>query len=297
MQNIEDIKERIRRIQKKKYLPLYGDLQFKYIFGSTKHINFTIKLLESIFRKESFEGSKIYKEIKLTYEVVESKKFETDVIVELLDGSLINLEMQKILGRDAEIKNTLYVTKLFGSILKRGEKYKSTKKVAQLELIKENRQHSTKSMINYYHISNDADGDDKILPELFEIITVDIEKGKDKDYNKSVDEELERIIGLIKAETLEESLEICGSRIEMLEVLEDLVMFNNNEYVQDYSRQQALIESEKETAVEEAEERGRNLGRAEGKLEIAKEMLKNNEPIEKIIAYTGLTKEQIESLK
>jgi len=35
----------------------------------------------------------------------------------------------------------------------------------------------------------------------------------------------------------------------------------------------------------------------EGKLEVAKEMLKNDEPLEKIIKYTGLTKEHIEQIK
>lgn len=38
-------------------------------------------------------------------------------------------------------------------------------------------------------------------------------------------------------------------------------------------------------------------GVEEGKIEVAIEMLKDNEPIEKIIKYTGLTKEQIEQIK
>jgi hypothetical protein len=37
--------------------------------------------------------------------------------------------------------------------------------------------------------------------------------------------------------------------------------------------------------------------REEGKIEVAKEMLKDNESIEKIIKYTGLTKQQIEKIK
>ncbi|MEO1516577.1 MAG: hypothetical protein AAFV95_16240 [Bacteroidota bacterium] len=37
-------------------------------------------------------------------------------------------------------------------------------------------------------------------------------------------------------------------------------------------------------------------GRQEGKIEVAREMKKNGEPIEKIMVYTGLTKEEIELL-
>jgi hypothetical protein len=37
--------------------------------------------------------------------------------------------------------------------------------------------------------------------------------------------------------------------------------------------------------------------KVEGKIEVALEMLQENEPIDKIIKFTGLTKEQIERLQ
>jgi predicted transposase YdaD len=40
-------------------------------------------------------------------------------------------------------------------------------------------------------------------------------------------------------------------------------------------------------------EEGREEGREEERIEIAKEMLKHNEPLEKIIKYSKLTKEEI----
>ena len=46
-----------------------------------------------------------------------------------------------------------------------------------------------------------------------------------------------------------------------------------------------------------AEEKGEARGKAEEKLEIAKEMLLDGEPMEKIIKFTKLTKEEIERLK
>ena len=42
---------------------------------------------------------------------------------------------------------------------------------------------------------------------------------------------------------------------------------------------------------------GKAEGRAEGKAEVAKAMLKNNLPVETIMAYTGLSKEEIQKLK
>ena len=40
----------------------------------------------------------------------------------------------------------------------------------------------------------------------------------------------------------------------------------------------------------------KNVGQKKEKIEIAKNMLANNEPVEKIVSYTGLTKEEVEKL-
>ena len=49
--------------------------------------------------------------------------------------------------------------------------------------------------------------------------------------------------------------------------------------------------------IEGAKESGYNEGKNERNIEIAKTMILNNESIEKIITYTGLSKEEIEKLK
>ena len=56
-----------------------------------------------------------------------------------------------------------------------------------------------------------------------------------------------------------------------------------------------------ETAKDDGREEGREQGREEGSLEaatkIAKAMLAGGEPVEKVIRFTGLTREQLERLK
>ena len=52
-----------------------------------------------------------------------------------------------------------------------------------------------------------------------------------------------------------------------------------------------------DTAFEKGLEKGIEKGIEKEKIEIAKEMLKNNEAVDKIIKYTGLAKEEIEKLK
>ncbi len=296
----EEIIKRIKEIQKEDYLPLYGDLQFKYIYGTTENIKFTIKLLELLLKVEKglLNGSKIKSEVKLNRKTVSSKSFELDILVELPDGSITNLEMQQELDKEAEIKNTLYVSKIFSGIVKKGKDYITAKKVSQLEFIKENKQHNNEDIINRYHISNDKNPSDKILEDLFEIITVDIEKTNNQVYNEDVDEELERMLKVIKATTLESALEGAGNNLLLLEMIEKMVRFNEEDFVQDYSRQQALIDSRRNRDVKIAREEGKKEGHKEEKYEIAKNLLKNtNMSVEQISLNIGLTKEEIETLK
>jgi predicted transposase/invertase (TIGR01784 family) len=66
-----------------------------------------------------------------------------------------------------------------------------------------------------------------------------------------------------------------------------------------------MLNTERVLGIAEGEARGEARGKEEGKaigkkensLEIAKNMLKDKIPIETIIKYTSLTKEEIESLK
>lgn len=62
--------------------------------------------------------------------------------------------------------------------------------------------------------------------------------------------------------------------------------------VEDYGYDKGL-----EAGLKKGIEQGEKRGERHGRIEIAKEMLKNNEEIEKIEKYTGLPKEEIEKLK
>ncbi len=294
-----EIIKRIKELQKGSYLPLYGDLQYKYIFGISDNIKYTTRLLESLFKLErgSLDGSIIDNEVTLDRETVNTKAFELDVVVILPDGERYNLEIQKKLNENAEIKNTMYITKLFSSGVKRGEKYNKMKKVTQIEFAKKDSIHKSDDMIKIYHISNDKNPSDKILENLFEIIIVDIEKRKGISYNEDVDNEFEDFVKVISADSLESALEAAGNNLLLLEMIEKMVRFNNNDYVQDYAREQALIESNRETEVEEAENRGRKEGEKSKTIEIAMKMLEKNKDIEEIILFTDLTKAEIEALR
>ena len=66
--------------------------------------------------------------------------------------------------------------------------------------------------------------------------------------------------------------------------------------ITDSARIERLAEKYKESFIIGFKE-GVEIGKAERDIEIAKEMIADNEPIEKIVKYTGLTPEQIKKLK
>ena len=72
------------------------------------------------------------------------------------------------------------------------------------------------------------------------------------------------------------------------------------EYIQDYEKFKAQVKQFEMSFVEQGIEIGLEKGKEQGKDEKARQMAKmmkdNNEPLEKIIAYTGLTAEAIETL-
>ena len=79
----------------------------------------------------------------------------------------------------------------------------------------------------------------------------------------------------------------------MDELIESTKWLPTYELIERIKKEEAKIRKE---AVKVAEEKGEKKGRKEEKVEIATEMKKDGEAIEKIIKYTNLSKKEIEKL-
>ena len=278
----------------KTFLPIYNDLVFKNLFGVSKNIQNTTNLLESLFNLEkgTLKGSKIINSVTLDKDTVLNKKFELDIKLEDPFGNIYNLEMQRKLDKNAEIKNFIYITGLFFTNLKPGENYKNMNKVVQLEFVKNNYVHKNKDIIKKYCICNVTDIEDKILEDLFYILIIDVDQDRNTEYNKSNEfESWRRFIG---AETKEELTSLVKNSPELEKAMKESLRFMEQEYIQDFSREELLYESRLETAKEEGIEEGRY----EKTLDIAKEMLNDKDlTLEKISTFTGLSIEELTKIK
>ena len=281
-------------MKKTEFLPLYKDLMFKEFFGTTKYIDLTTYLLETIFKLNpgSLKGSQITNSVTLDKETVINKGFELDIKVKTPNGEIYDIEMQTIYDKDAEIKNVMYITKLFSGQLESGELYSKIKPITLINLVKENKQHKREEIISKYVMTNVKDIEDTILEEYLTIYIVDIAKEVKIEYNE--DNKFEELRKFINASSYEEAKEITKGNNLLRKVLEEMVIFMGNEYIQDYSRERTLIE----TRIDTAKKEGIVEGKTEEKIEIAKMFLKNTKvSLEDISKCTGLPKEKLDKLK
>ncbi len=103
------------------------------------------------------------------------------------------------------------------------------------------------------------------------------------------------MLRILSAKTLEEA-RVIGRNDKIMEN----AIRTMESWLADHSGQKAFekwTEEKMAIAEEKGLEQGLEQGLENGLKKTAKNMLYNNENIEKIIAYTGLTKKQIEALK
>ena len=281
------------------FLPLYRDLMFKKFLGTNDYVFLTTYLLESLFNLTpgSLDGSTITNSVTLDKETIKNKAFELDVVLKTPDGVIYDIEMQNTYNSNSEVKNVMYVAKLFANELSSGDTYDLVKPVKLINLVKNLTIHKTGEIINKYVMTNTKYPEDRILEDYFSIYIVSLDTDKGISYNE--DNEFEIIRRFIGAETYEDMEDIINKSNRKLstKLLEEMVSFMNNKEVQDYSREEKLIETNLKTAKEEGRYEGILEGATNKQLEIAKKMLQANKSLEEISLFTGLSIRELEELK
>ena len=142
----------------------------------------------------------------------------------------------------------------------------------------------------------------KLLTDVFEIDIIelpkankDIENGRFNSFGN-----LEKWVEFFIDPFGKEISEMKEMSDELKKAYEELQKLNSNEAEREIAERRYLnllsIEYGKEYERKAGIEEGIKQGIEKEKIEIAKKMKFDNEPIEKIINYTGLTKEEIENL-
>ncbi len=273
-----------------KFLPAYRDIMFKNLFGVQENIEFVTDMLERLLDLElgSLSGAVVTNSVKLNKETVENKHFEMDIFIRFATGEEIVLEMQNTYDEDSEIKNTMYLAGSIYKSLKVGEDYKEAKKVSGITFTKnmEIKSHRKNKLIQRYFLTNENDINDKILPELYSVMIVNLEYVCE-DF-KEVPSGFVSWMKFLSANTLEEMYEVSKENIVLTKAYKECRRFMNLDYVQNFEADEKLRRSRELRHIEEAEQRKAK--------EMAFKMLKSAKDIDEIIEFTELTKEELYEL-
>ena len=189
-----------------------------------------------------------------------------------------------------------YISRKFSNQFKRGKDYKNVKKITSFNIIQKNYYFNNQSLINDYAFIDKYDYQ-VVNNKCLEMYLVKLDKIKDIVYIQKEEKRFIKWLRMIKAKDMNELKEI-GKEDEVMEsairLMED---FLNDEELQDEYDKITDIEY---YALEKGRKEGMIKGRKEGHenlLKTTKNLLEMNMSIKDIIYATGLSQEEIESLK
>jgi predicted transposase/invertase (TIGR01784 family) len=301
-----------------KFLDPKNDVAFRRIFGTEKNKDILIHFINDVL--ELKEGGKI-KEITFlptiaVPEIAAKKQSVVDVLCKDENGVQLIIEMQVSPQEGFEKRAQYYAAKAYSRQLNKGKeegaRYIDLKAVIFIA-ISDNIIFKDKIFYKSDHIILDKDTYAHDLKD-FSFTFIELPKFKITDIdlltnivekwcyffkhaNKTSEADLRKLIGsdLVIERAYEELNQFNWTEEELFTYEQETKRIMDNQAAEDYKIKQMKLQ------VIEAEIKGKEEGKVEGKveekIEIAKEMLLDGEPIEKIIKFTKLTKEEIEGLK
>ncbi|MFU7500358.1 MAG: Rpn family recombination-promoting nuclease/putative transposase [Candidatus Tisiphia sp.] len=275
------------------------DLAFKKIFGVEENKDLLISLINSIVSKEDQVAEltllnpynpKNFKNDKLSI---------LDVKAKSVDGKRFNIEIQISDEADYDKRALYYWAKLYTEQLKVAQDYSTLSKAIGIHILNFT---SIPNVTKYHNVFHIVEKDSGLLYfKDLELHTIELNKFTDNSYEelpdilKKVKNSLDMWTAfltrhdLLNKDNLPKELDNVALK-KALTVL-DVMNFTDEER-EAYEDHLKWLRIEANTLKKQLEK-----GRVEGIIAIAKEMLLNNEPMEKIIKYTKLSKSQIENLK
>ena len=279
------------------------DLAFKKIFGTEGNKDLLISLINSIVGEEDQVvditllnpyNQKNFKNDKLSI---------LDIKAEGSDGKKFNIEIQITDEADYDKRALYYWARLYAEQLKEKEDYGTLEKVIGIHILNFTSILDSEKYHNAFHITEKETGI-HYFKEL-ELHTIELKKFNDglgKEFG-DIGSKIQNALDLWSAFLLRRDL---ISTAKLPSSLDDApvkkainvlnVMNFSDEEREIYEGKLKWLRIEANT-LKKYEEKGREEGRKEEKLEIARKMLKRERPIEEIIEDTGLTKEEVKSLK
>ena len=282
-------------------LPLTDDYIFKRVFAYKGNESVLKDFLEALLKIE-IKGIKITNPEIIPYEKGE-KRGLLDIKAEINDGTMLDVEMQMKNERNTEERATEYMGKMISEQLQVGEDYQNLKKsivifITNYNFLKRNSYHSVGRMkfdktIEDEYVNMGYDEEDEIASKYIEVHYIELPKFKKKELSKFTKLDQWMCIftqnkeGIMLAEKENKEIKRAINTLDFLSKDPKERERHNSIVMAEYNRlvsQQNFFED------------GKDEGKKEEKIQIAKKLLKMNIPISQIIEATELTEEEIEKI-
>ena len=281
--------EQQKQNKKIRRYPPKMDIIFQAIFGEVGSENITKDFLEKILKRK-IEKISLDKNPILRRELKDDKLGVLDVVTELDGKEKCNIELQLIDKNNIIERMLYYWSKMYTRQIKAGDDYNKLEKTIVILIADFNikgleavEYHSTWKIIETNSVKK------LILTDKFELDIIELSKIKGRENEK--DQLLDWLVFLENPES-----ERVTRKMEENENLKEAV--EKLDRISEDEKMQRIIEL-REKAIRDEHAiyaKGIDDGAEKEKLQIAKNMLKENISIDIIIKVTGLTKEEIEKI-
>ena len=272
-------------IETKEYIWLTNDLVFKHVFSNKRIIkDYYNSYLKYIKSDLTISNVRVTKQKYIQNDNIKLHDYYLDIVLVLSNGELVNIEMYNNFGETECMKSLAYASHIYSHQLKKNNPYKNLKKVTSFNIMSGNYKLSNNEIINKYELIN-VINHEKILKESIEMLLIRLDILDEIPYS-IIEERFIRWCRLIYARTREEAMKIAKG---------DELMMSTVEMVDDFINDPEVISifHDDSWKIVSAEERGKT----ENKLEIAKNMLKENCSPKFISKITNLSISEINKLK
>lgn len=258
------------------------DFVFKKIFGSEKHPRILISFLNATIKTKNPIVKVEIKNTDIEKHFLEDKFSRLDVRAETDKNEIINIEIQLKNEYNMIRRSLYYWSKLYEEQLGEGENYSKLRRtvcinILNFKYLKNERFH------NGYRLKERETGEE--LTDVMEIHFIEIPKLKDNSDEKDM---LAAWTEFLKNPESQKVRDLEMSVEEIKEAKDELIKISNDKEERALYEMRSKILKDKVSALNKAKE--------EGKIEMATEMLKDGEPIEKIIKYSKLSENEVQEI-
>ena len=279
-------------------LPLTDDYIFKRVFAFEGNESVLKDLLEASLRK-NIKNVTIKNPEIIPYER-EDKRGLLDIKAETDDGTVLDIEMQMEDKKNIEERGTLYLANMITSQLQVGDDYTTLKKsivifITNYNFLKRNSYHSIGKIkfdktLKEEYVDMGYKTEDEEVSKYIEFHYIELPK-----YKKKTQSEFTKLDQWMCVFTNRKG-EMMLAEKENKEIKKAM---NTLDYIssdpKERERHNSVIMDEYNRLT--SEQNFFEAGKEEGIIQTAKEMLKENIPIETIEKVTKLSREEIEKLK